>query len=188
MLLRRLVIETLMKSLKYLLAIAALAGIAVTANAATITLSPFGDIPKNGTGIGGGNSNNADNNFFRLQNYLSDHPEFDVCTPISTGAVRVESNLDQPVDVTGFSYAVVHYGVGKGGTKGSGGGIAFFQISGSGSVTFPQSGSGPNGFGGISSLDLFKCEDHNVPDTGATAMLLGSALTGLGLARRYLKR
>ena len=181
-----------MKSLKYLLAIAALTAIAVTANAATITISPFGDIPKNGTGIGGGNSNNAANNFFRLQNYLSDNPEFNVCTPISNGAERFEketSDLSQPIDVTGFDYAVVHYGAGKGGTKGSGGGVAFFQISGDGSVTFPQSGSGPNGFGGISSVDLFKCEgDHNVPDTGATAMLLGSALTSLGLVRRYLKR
>jgi hypothetical protein len=27
-----------------------------------------------------------------------------------------------------------------------------------------------------------------VPDSGTTAMLLGSALTGLGLVRRYLKR
>ena len=180
-----------MKSLKYLLAIAALSAIAVTANAATITLSPFGDIPKNGTGIGGGDSNNADNNFFRLQNYLSDHPEFNVCTPISDGAVRYEDlNGNSPsVDVTGFDYAVIHYGAGKGGTKGSGGGVAFFQIDGDGFVTFPANGSGPNGKGGISSIDLFKCEgDHNVPDTGATAMLLGSALTGLGLVRRYLKR
>ena len=179
-----------MISIKRIALIAALAsGIALTANAATITLSPFGDVPKNGTGIGGGNSNNAENNFFRLQTYLANNPEFNDCTPIFDGAARVESNLDQPVDVTGFDYAVVHYGAGKGGTKGSGGGVAFFQISGDGFVTFPQSGSGPNGFGGISSLDLFKCEgDHNVPDSGATVMLLGSALTGLGLARRYLKR
>ena len=178
-----------MKSLKYLLAIAALTGIAVAANAATIALSPLGDVPKNGTGIGGGNSNNEENNFFRLQNYLSDRPEFDVCTPIFDGHVRVESNLDQPVDVTGFGYAVFRYGVGDGGTKGSGGGIAYFQISGGGSVNFPPSGSGPNGFGGIFSLDLFRCEgDQIVPDTSATAMLLGSGLTGLGLVRHCLKR
>ena len=179
-----------MTSIKHMALIAALAsGIALTANAATITISPYGDIPKNGTGIGGGNSNNAENNFYRLQTYLADNPQFDVCTPISDGAERVESNLNQPVDVTGFDYAVVHYGAGKGGTKGSGGGVAFFQITGDGFVTFPQNGSGPNGKGGISSLDLFKCEgDHNVPDSGATVMLLGSALTGLGLARRYLKR
>jgi hypothetical protein len=181
-----------MTSIKSIALVAALAsGIAFTANAASITLSPFGDIPKNGTGGGGANANanNAVANFFRLQTYLANNPEFNDCTPIFDGAARVESNLDQPIDVTGFDYAVVHYGAGKGGTKGSGGGVAFFQISGDGSVTFPQNGSGPNGKGGISSLDLFKCEgDHNVPDSGATVMLLGSALTGLGLARRYLKR
>ena len=44
------------------------------------------------------------------------------------------------------------------------------------------------GLAEISSLNLFKCEgDHNLLDSGATMMLLGSALTGLGLVRRYLK-
>jgi hypothetical protein len=116
-----------MKTLKCLLAIAALTGIAVAAYAATITLSPFGDVPKNGTAINGENSDNAENNFF--------------------------------------------------------------QISGDDSVSFQQGGSGPNGFGAISAVDLCKYEgDHIAPDTGATALLLGSTLTGLGLVRRYLKR
>jgi hypothetical protein len=45
------------------------------------------------------------------------------------------------------------------------------------------------GLAEISSLDLFKCEgDHNLLDSSATVMLLGSALTGLGLVRHYLKR
>jgi hypothetical protein len=43
------------------------------------------------------------------------------------------------------------------------------------------------GLAEISSLD--KCEgDHNLLDSGATVMLLGGALTGLGLVRHYLKR
>jgi hypothetical protein len=36
---------------------------------------------------------------------------------------------------------------------------------------------------------LFKClENHAVPDSGETVMLLGVALAGLALMRRYLRR
>ena len=65
-----------MKALKYTVLIAALAsGLTLTAKADLI-LSPFGDIPKNGTGIGGGNSDNQANNFFRLINYIAAHRAF----------------------------------------------------------------------------------------------------------------
>jgi VPDSG-CTERM motif len=159
-----------MKALKYTILIAALAsGLVLTAKADLI-LSPFGDIPKNGTGINGGNSDNQANNFFRLQTYIVAHPTF--------------GSLDEPVNLTGFSYAVVHYGVGRGGVPGSGGGVAFFQITNN-SDTFPQNGSGLNGFGGISRVDLFA--SPGVPDGGTTAMLLGAALGALGMARRFLK-
>ena len=175
-----------MKALKYITLIAVLmSGLALTAKADLI-LSQFGDIPKNGTGIGGGNSDNQENNFFRLVNYIAAHPAFgSLGTPIAAGAEEVTGPLDEPVDLTGFCYAVVHYGVGDGGVPGSGGGVAFFQITNN-SDTFPQDGPGPNGVGGISRVDLFAC--IAVPDSGTTAMLLGGALAGLGLARRYLKR
>src|SRR5205814_8380654 len=173
-----------MKPLKYIALIAALAsGLALTTKADLI-LSPFGDIPKNGTGIGGGNSDNQANNFFRLLNYIVAQPTFGSRgTPTLTGAEEVLTPLNEPVDLTGFSYGVVHYGAGPGGTPG--GGVAFFQITNN-LDTFPQTGSGPNGFGGISRVDLFPCIP--VPDSGTTAMLLGGALAGLGLGRRYLKR
>jgi hypothetical protein len=172
-----------MKALKYTILIAALAsGLSLTAKADLI-LSPFGDIPKNGTGIGGGNANTLADNFFRLQNYIADNPAFgSLGTPILAGAERVSTPLDEPVDLTGFCYAVVHYGVGPGGTPG--GGTAFFQITND-LDTFPQSGSGPNGFGGISSVDLFQ-SIPGVPDGGLTVMLLGAALGALGIARRFM--
>jgi hypothetical protein len=174
-----------MKTLKYTVLIAALAsGLTLTAKADLI-ISPFGDIPKNGTGPGGGNGNDQASNFFRLQNYIAAHPEFgSLGTPIFDGAERLETNLDQPVDLTGFCYAVVHYGVGPGGVQGSGGGVAFFQITNN-LDTFPQDGSGPNGFGGISSIDLFRCVP-GVPDGGITVMLLGAALGALGIVRRFI--
>ena len=173
-----------MKALKYTVLIAALAsGLALPAKADLI-LSEFGDIPKNGTGIGGGNSDNQANNFFRLQNYIAAHPTFgSLGTPTLAGAEQVSSSLDEPVDLTGFSYAAVHYGSGPGGTPG--GGVAFFQITNN-LDTFPQSGEGPNGFGGISRVDLFR-STPGVPDGGTTVMLLGAALSTLGVVGRYLK-
>ena len=50
----------------------------------------------------------------------------------------------------------------------------------------PDNGGGqlPN----ISHIQVFCCPGGNVPDSGTTAMLLGSALAGLGLVHRYLKR
>jgi hypothetical protein len=177
-----------MKSLKYITLIAALAsGLALTAKADLI-VSPFGDIPKNGTGPGFGNGNNAADNFFRLQQYIIAHPAFSIGDPIFAGAERFENLNGTPpeLDLTGFCYAVIHYGSG-GGTTGSGGGVAFFTINND-SDTPPANGPGPNGLGGISSVDLFACTPTGVPDSGTAAMLLGGALAGLGLMRRYLKR
>jgi len=53
----------------------------------------------------------------------------------------------------------------------------------------PPTGKNGKNFAAISHIDIFCCPGgQNVPDSGTTAMLLGSALTGLGLVRRYLKR
>jgi len=167
------------------------AGLASVAQAVPIVINltarPVGDIPRNGTGIGGGNSTNAENNFFRLETFLSTHP--DDCTPIFDDAVRFEGdNANENVDVSGFSFAVIRYGKGPRGIRGSGGGIEFFSISGDGTFSFPDVGTGRNGRGYFCSLDLFKCAPNQVPDGGSTVMLLGTALSGIGLLRRYVKR
>lgn len=144
---------------------------------------PTSDMAKNGTGIGGGNSNNSANNFFRLETFLATNPGDG--TAIDDMTVRLTGN-GVDVNVTGSSFAVVHYGAGKGGT--AGGGTAIFSISDSGLFSFPSNGLGPNGFGGFSSVDLFKGAPSQVPDGGTTVMLFGTALSSLGLVRRYLKR
>jgi hypothetical protein len=165
------------------------AGLTSAANAlpvvVNLTAPPVGDIAKNGTGIGGGNANNSANNFFRLETFLAAHPGNG--TAIDDMAVHLDGD-GMNVDVTGYSYAVVHYGVGRGGIQASGGGVEIFSITGDGFFSFPSNGTGPNGFGGFSSVDLFKGAPNQVPDGGTTVMLFGSALSVLGVARRYLKR
>ncbi|HEY2801390.1 MAG TPA: VPDSG-CTERM sorting domain-containing protein [Chthoniobacterales bacterium] len=170
-----------------LLTLALCAGLTSAANAVPIvvnlTAPPVGDIPKNGSGIGGANGNDSADNFFRLETFLAAHPGNG--TAISDMSVHLGGN-GMDVDVSGYSFAVVHYGAGHGGTHGSGGGVEIFSISGTGLFSFPSHGAGPNGFGGFSSVDLFK--GAPVPDGGTAVMLFGTALSALGLARRYLKR
>jgi hypothetical protein len=190
-----------MKSLKYSLLLVALC-IGMTSLASATPVPPFefgptggtgpgNDISKNGTGGIQPNANNDASNFFRLQTvvtgYNTANPLTPLPTPISTGAFDEPGNTGGIFNVTGFEYAVLHYGVGNGGVKGSGGGVEFFFLDGLTSFNVPLNGTGLNGFGGISSVTLFKGAAPT-PDGGTTVMLLGTALTGLGVVRRYLKR
>ena len=67
----------------------------------------------------------------------------------------------------------------------------FQVINGGTIVTFPangnEAGDDPYGHGGSSCARGFGGEVPT-PDTGVTAMLFWSALMGLGLVQRYLKR
>jgi len=147
------------------------------------------DVPKNGTGSGGANGDDPTDNLFRLLTVINAfnlaHPGSPLPKPVGPG---IESN-GQPNQfasggLSGFNYAVVHYGVGNGGTPGSGGGVEVFFLNGASSFTFPSNGSGPNGFGGFSSITLF--QGSSIPDGGTTVLLLGAALSGLALIRRRL--
>ena len=164
-----------------------------TALAVPIQLpAPGQDMPKNGTGVGGGNGASAADNFARLQsvlNNLSGYP-----TPISTGSVNLTSNVITGDDLLGYEYAVLHYGVGNGGTQGSGGGVAIWYITGGiGNFTFPANGTGPNGFGGFSGGTLFNSNASpgnvpgaapGVPDGGSTAVLAAIGLMAVAGLRR----
>ena len=166
-----------MKSLKYLLTIAALT-VAFTFSAQA-HLDFLGAVAKTG-------SNSPDSNQAALAAFLG--------VPVNTLTLtdNFESGLSGPQTVTDGEFFVVHYGKGSGGSA-KGGSWEFFQVAGGEtSVTFPQNGGeagdDPFGTGGISSARGFTGGTVNVPDSGTTAMLLGSALAGLGLVRRYLKR
>lgn len=184
------------------LAVPALATAALLAFSSVATATPFQipgpnqDISKNGTGILGGNSNNAANNLFRLQTYGVDpynlaNPGSPLPTPLLAGSLDLASNDQSAANsLSGFDYAVLHYGVGPGGI-GGGGGVAFYYLNGMTSFLFPATGLGPNGNGGFSTLTLFTSTNgapRGVPDGGMTVMLLGAALAGLGTMRRFMKR
>jgi hypothetical protein len=57
------------------------------------------------------------------------------------------------------------------------------KVSGSGTVAFDGQFTGKN----ISHISFFGSPGGQVPDGGTTVMLLGAALSTLGVARRYLK-
>jgi VPDSG-CTERM motif len=166
-----------MKLSKYLLAIAALT-VALTVSAKA-DLSFLGAVDFNN------GPNSPSDNLDALEAFGVDTTGFTLC-----GNFEELNGEDQNIDVMAGSFLVVHYGKGKGGT-GSGGSLEFFQvINGETNVTVPGSPNANDPFatGGISSIREFCPPGTNVPDSGTTAMLLGSALTGLGLVRRYLKR
>jgi len=165
-----------MKLSKYLLAIAALT--------VALTVSAKADLKFLGAeAFTEGGNNSPDQNLIELGNFVD-----------TTGFVLIGNSdngdfgtpITNPISVMPGAFLVVHYGKGDGGTS-KGGGLEFFQvINGETSVDVPLFGTSVFGKGGISSIREFT--GPSVPDSGTTAMLLGSALTGLGLVRRYLKR
>jgi VPDSG-CTERM motif len=165
-----------MKSLKYLLAVAALmAALALSAKADIVFVGAVGfDTQPN---------NNPDSNLAALGQFV-DTTGFVLCGNSDNGDFG--NPITNPISVMAGSYLVIHYGKGNGGSS-TGGGLEFYHvINGETSVDVPLTGTSEFGTGGISSIREF-CPP-SVPDSGTTAMLLGSALTGLGLVRRYLKR
>jgi VPDSG-CTERM motif len=146
------------------------------------------DMPKNGTGgaRGNANSNNQASNFFRLEQVVASNflglPGLPA--PILTDAKNLDSNVVSAGGLVGYDYAVLHYGSGKGGTPG--GSVVFYYLDGASEYTFPSLGNGPNGFGGFSSLTLFKGSNtpRSVPDAGSSLTLLGAALGLIAAFRR----
>jgi hypothetical protein len=171
-----------MKPLKYLIAITALMG--------ALTLSAKADLMFLGAVDFDNGPNSPDANLAALTDFLTSiGVDPTGLTPCGTDLEDLNGG-DQTISVEPGEFLVAHYGVGPGGI-GSGGSLEFFQvINGETEVTVPGTGNGatnpdPFGHGGISSIRGF-CPP-GVPDGGATVMLLGAALTGLGLVRRYLK-
>jgi len=166
-----------MKSLKYLLAVAALMG--------AFTLSAKADLAFVGAvGFDTQPNNNPDSNLAALGEFV-DTTGFVLCGNSDDGDFG--NPITNPISVFAGAYLVVHYGKGNEGSSKGGGLEIFHVINGETSVDVPLFGTSGFGNGGISSIREF-CPPATAPDSGTTAMLLGSALAGLGLVRRYLKR
>ena len=136
------------------------------------------DSPKNGA-----NSPDADFNVLAqvISAWNTANPANMLPVPTLTG--NKPSSGPHATDLSGFEYAVLHYGKGSGGSN-PGGGIEVWFLNGASSFDFPANGSGPNGMGGFSSIVLFG--PTVVPDGGSTVLLLGLAFSSLGLIRRRL--
>jgi VPDSG-CTERM motif len=164
-----------MKPLKYLLAVAALMG--------ALTISAKADLDFLGAvDFATNKPNSPAQNLIALGNFGVDTTGFTLC-----GNFENLNGQDQNIDVMAGSFLVVHYGDSKGGS------LEFFQVvMGETNVTVPGSPNPADQFANnpnsISSIREFCPPGTHVPDSGTTAMLLGSALAGLGLVRRCLKR
>jgi hypothetical protein len=96
-----------------------------------------------------------------------------------------DNTLHVTWDMTGTSHLVCGFG-----TKDGAGNLVHYYsvasdqgLTGSADLIVPG-----NGASALSHLDVFCCKGSATPDSGTTAMLLGGALTSLGVVRRYLKR
>lgn len=167
------------ENMKKLALLAAFAGLVFAAGANSIPFEVAGaDVPKTG-------SNNAAADFAALLGVIntwnSANPSNQLPIPVLTG--KKGGTGDEATGLSGFTYAVLHYGKGPGGAN-DGGGLEVWDLNGASSFNFPDHGSGPNGKGGFSSIRLY--DGNGVPDGGTTVLLLGAALSALGLIRRKL--
>ena len=157
------------------------------ANVINISMNPITGLPASDVDKGYFGDNSPSTNFTGLLQQISLYNAFynsNLQNPTFAGYFDGSSNT---VNLTGFAYAVIHYGTGSGGT-GQGGGMEFFYLNGmTGSYTFSALGLGPNGLGGFSSIRLFSANGVAVPESGETAMLLGIAAVGLVTSRRLVR-
>jgi hypothetical protein len=158
-----------MKTLKYLIAIAALTSAFTLPAKADLMFLGFTAFE---------NPNSPENNLAQLGMFLN----------IDTSGFTLGTNIENAggvntlVDVTPGSFLVAHFG-GPGG-----GSLEFFQvINGETQVTVPGNPNPADDLASPNSLSSIReFIPPGVPDGGITVMLLGAALGALGIARRFI--
>jgi hypothetical protein len=96
---------------------------------------------------------------------------------VVTGAVKDESG-DNSIDATGYHYIIGKYDATRAGSL-----VWYSAVGFSGTITLPTHYNNLE----ISHISLYNGGGGSVPDSGMTLILLGTALAGLGAARRFLK-
>jgi len=161
---------------------------AAQATVTNISMNPLTGLPASDVDKGFFGDNSPSTNFNGLLGQISLYNAFfgaNLQAPLFANYFDGSNNT---VNLTGFDYAVIHYGKGPGGI-GQGGGIEFFYLNGmTGNFTFSATGLGPNGLGGFSSIRLFSIGGPTpVPEGNATAMLLGVSALALFGMRRFVR-
>jgi hypothetical protein len=176
-----------MKSLKYIVLIGALCVGLSTLARATVTDLGESDLKNNGDAT-------------ELAAFIAAGGDADavLCakidsTPSTTnfgGSISFTVNGDDTLHVVWDMSGTGHLVCGFGTKDGAGNLVHFYSVSSDeGTSGFADLIVPGNGADSLSHLDVFCCVGSvTTPDSGTTAMLLGGALTGLGLVRRYLKR
>jgi hypothetical protein len=185
-------LEQIMKQLTkcgLFLALALCSGLSLSANASPINIAfaPNGQPAQFDVDKGLLGNNSPQTNFDFLLQEISLYNNYNSASlPTPTFGSLMDS-ASNTANVTGYDYAILHYGKGPGGT-GQGGGVEFFYLNGmTGNFTFAANGLGTNGNGGFSSLRLFGLVNGNgssVPDGGTTAVLFAIAVGGLLVVQR----
>lgn len=122
-------------------------------------------------GMALGTSDVADGQtYFRSNNSFSP-------LPAATWAANLGANVDVDLGSSGYQYLFAKY-------DGPNYGSEVWYVGGlTGIVTIPATGGGY----GLSGVTLFT-PGASVPDGGMTLFLLGTAITGLGAARRFVTK
>jgi len=140
------------------------------------------DVDKNnvGTLFGNGDSNWFNYLVSNVDTYNNNIPGT-LPDPIGPNPGATHTDPPGAVDITGYDYALLHFGKGNGGI-GGGGGLQVWYLDGmSGLFDFTAITKGPNGLGGLSFVRLY---GEGVPDGGVTLVLLGTSLVALFAFRR----
>jgi hypothetical protein len=179
-----------MKRVKFFAVVLLALALAVSAqaNIINISMNPITGLPSGDVDKGYFGNNNPSTNFNGLLGQISLYNSFFGTSLQTPTFANYFDGSNNTVNLTGFDYAVIHYGKGPGGI-GQGGGIAFFYLNGmTGNFTFSANGHGPNGFGGFSSIRLFSIGGGTpVPEGSATAILLCVSVLALFGAPRLVR-